>query len=103
MQMDGDPLRGRRGSGRRTGSSALLMKKPSSSTLSRMRAVHALRRVDMTVLNHSLTVVRIPSHVFVVSLLSCIIIWGSRYMHTPLHGIHSSNTRVPLLCMVGFL
>ena len=25
----------------------------------------------------------------------------SSHLHTPLHGIHSSNTRVPLLCMVG--
>ena len=38
VQMHGDPLRGRRGSGRRTGSSSLLMKKPSSSTLSRSQA-----------------------------------------------------------------
>ena len=40
-----------------------------------LRALHALRRVVvMTVLNICLIVVRIPSHVFVVSLLSCIII-----------------------------
>ena len=38
VQVHGDPLRGRRGSGRRTGSSTLLMKKPSSSTLSRSQA-----------------------------------------------------------------
>ena len=38
VHMHGDPLRGRRGSGRRTGSSTLLMKKPSSSTLSRSQA-----------------------------------------------------------------
>ena len=37
-QMHGHPLRGRRGSGLRTGSSSLLMKKPSSSTLSRRQA-----------------------------------------------------------------
>ena len=38
VHMHGDLLRGRRGSGRRTGSSTLLMKKPSSSTLSRSQA-----------------------------------------------------------------
>ena len=38
VQMHGDPFRGCRGSGRRTGSSTLLMKKPSSATLSRSQA-----------------------------------------------------------------
>ena len=38
VQVHGDPLRGRRGSGRRTGSSSLRIKKPSSSTLWRSQA-----------------------------------------------------------------
>ena len=37
-ELQNAPLRGRRGSGRRTGSSSLLMKKPSSSTLWRSQA-----------------------------------------------------------------
>ena len=59
----------------------------------------------MTVLNLCLIVVRIPSHVFVVSLLSCIMIWGystarnSQLEHsraTVMHGrvsLNSSNSR----------
>ena len=56
VHMHGDPLRGRRGSGRRTGSSTLLMKRPSSSTLSRSCAGsrHTLFVVSLLCMHHNL-------------------------------------------------
>ena len=64
-----------------------------------LRAVHALRRVvDMTVLNLSLIVVRIPSHVFVVSLLSCIIFLGfSSHAHSTARNSQLEHSRATVV------
>ena len=99
VQMHGDPLRGCRSSGRRTGSSTLLMKKPSSSTLSRSQARGCSSACGARAEAGG-------GHDGFESFFDrcadpCV---TSVMRHnTPRHGIHSSNTRVPLLCMVGFL
>ena len=108
-KLHGDPLRGRRGRGWRTGSSSLFMKRTSSSTLSRSQArgrssacaarAEAGGRHD----SYASFFDRCADPVTRFRRVTSVMIWGSRHMHTPLHGIQSLHTRVPLFCMVGFL
>ena len=97
----GDPLRGRRGRGWSSSSTFSRVQARCRSSACAARAEAGGSHDSFVSLffdrceDHSTRFHRVT---FVSS-----IVWGLHHMHAPLHVTHSLHTRVPLVCMVGFL